>query len=147
MNSIMIIFSGTTSNKFKFSDDIQQRDDQRKVKNNANKWWYVNLQMAKWQMDWHFRTFRKYTQRDRQQPVLCTNFPLRCFVHSIAVCLRNSLMITSLALDGIPLAANYLRILSDGLVNNRNLRSLSLARCQIGDTGWLTLYNLLFSNC
>lgn len=102
--------------------------------------------MAKWQMDWHFHTFRKYARRDRQQPVLCTNFPLRCFIHSIAVCLRNSLMITSLALDGIPLAAYYLRILSDGLVNNRNLRSLSLARCRIGDTGCYILLESLRYN-
>lgn len=102
--------------------------------------------MAKWQMDWHFRTFRKCARRDRQQPVLYTNFLLRCFVHSIAVCLRNSLMITSLALDGIPLAANYLRILSDGLANNRNLRSLSLARCRIGDTGCYILLESLQHN-
>ncbi|XP_070159497.1 leucine-rich repeat-containing protein 74B isoform X2 [Polyergus mexicanus] len=102
--------------------------------------------MAKWQMDWHFRTFRKYARRDRQQPVFYTNFLLRCFVHSVAVCLRNSLMITSLALDGIPLAANYLRILSDGLANNRNLRSLSLARCRIGDTGCYILLESLQHN-
>ncbi|XP_029660438.1 protein Cep78 homolog [Formica exsecta] len=102
--------------------------------------------MAKWQMDWHFRTFRKYARRDRQQPVFYTNFLLRCFVHSVAVCLRNSLMITSLALDGIPLAANYLRILSDGLANNRNLRSLSLARCRIGDTGCYILLDNLQHN-
>jgi len=46
-------------------------------------------------------------------------------------------MITNLTLDGIPLASKYLKILGDGLANNRNLRSLSLARCRIGDTGWL----------
>ncbi|XP_050457420.1 protein Cep78 homolog [Cataglyphis hispanica] len=102
--------------------------------------------MAKWQMDWHFRTFRKCTRRDRQQPVFYTNFLLRWFVHSVAVCLENSLMITSLALDGIPLAANYLRILSDGLANNRNLRNLSLARCRIGDTGCYTLLENLQHN-
>ncbi|XP_072746978.1 uncharacterized protein [Anoplolepis gracilipes] len=97
-------------------------------------------------MDWHFRTFRKYARRDRQQPVLYTNFLLRCFVHSIAVCLRNSLMITSLTLDGIPLAINYLRILTDGLTNNRNLRNLSLARCRIGDTGCYILLESLQHN-
>ncbi|RLU15939.1 hypothetical protein DMN91_011697 [Ooceraea biroi] len=87
-------------------------------------------------MDWHsVRTFRRCARNGRQQPVLYTNFLLRCFVHSIAACLRDSLMITSLALDGIPLAPKYLKILSDGLANNRNLRSLSLARCRIGDTG------------
>lgn len=96
--------------------------------------------IAKYQMDWHSaRTFRRCMRKDRQQPVLYTNCLLRCFVHSIAVCLKNSLMITSLILDGIPLTSKYLRILGDGLANNHNLRSLSLARCQIGDAGWLKL--------
>ncbi|XP_011880233.1 PREDICTED: protein Cep78 homolog [Vollenhovia emeryi] len=51
-------------------------------------------------------------------------------------------MVTSLTLDGIPLSPKYLRILSDGLANNRNLRSLSLARCRIGDAGC----NILLEN-
>lgn len=34
---IIFSFSDTTPSKFKFSGDIQQRDDRRKVKNNANK--------------------------------------------------------------------------------------------------------------
>ncbi|XP_036147256.1 protein Cep78 homolog [Monomorium pharaonis] len=95
-------------------------------------------------MDWHSaRTFRRCTRKGRQQPILYTNYLLRCFVHSIAVCLKNSLMITSLTLDGIPLAPTYLRILGDGLANNRNLRSLSLSRCRIGDAGcYMLLENL-----
>ncbi|XP_039304854.1 protein Cep78 homolog [Solenopsis invicta] len=95
-------------------------------------------------MDWHSApTFRRCTRKGRQQPILYTNYLLRSFVHSVAVCLKNSLMITSLTLDGIPLKPKYLRILGDGLANNRNLRSLSLARCRIGDTGcYMLLENL-----
>ena len=88
------------------------------------------------------RTFRRCTRKDRRQPVLYTNCLLQCFVHSIADCLKNSLMITNLTLDGIPLASKYLRILADGLVNNRNLRNLSLARCRIGDMGSLKFKNI-----
>ncbi|KYM84599.1 Protein Cep78 like protein [Atta colombica] len=86
------------------------------------------------------------TRKDRQQPVLYTNCLLQCFVHSIADCLKNSLMITNLTLDGIPLASKYLRILADGLVNNRNLRNLSLARCRIGDMGCYMLLESLQCN-
>ncbi|XP_011645138.1 protein Cep78 homolog [Pogonomyrmex barbatus] len=98
-------------------------------------------------MDWHSaRTFRRGARKDRQQPVLYTNCLLQCFVQSIAICLKNSLMITSLTLDGIPLAPKYLRIFGDGLANNRNLRSLSLARCQIDDAGCYTLLESLQCN-
>ncbi|EGI63167.1 PREDICTED: protein Cep78 homolog isoform X1 [Acromyrmex echinatior] len=98
-------------------------------------------------MDRHFtRTFRRCARKDRRQPVLYTNCLLQCFVHSIADCLKNSLMITSLILDGIPLAPKYLRILADGLVNNRNLRNLSLARCRIGDMGCYMLLESLQCN-
>jgi len=99
----------------------------------------ANRKMAKWTFcNWHSaRTFRRCTRKNRRQPVLYTNCLLRCFVHSIAVCLKNSLMIINLTLDGIPLAPKYLKILGDGLANNCNLRSLSLARCRIDDTGWL----------
>lgn len=87
-------------------------------------------------MDWHStRTFRRCARKEREQPVLYTNYLLRRFAQSLADCLRNSLMITSLALDGIPLPLKYLEILSDGLASNRNLQSLSLARCRIGNTG------------
>ncbi|XP_018364313.1 PREDICTED: protein Cep78 homolog [Trachymyrmex cornetzi] len=85
-------------------------------------------------------------RKDRRQPVLYTNCLLQCFVHSVADCLKNSLMITSLTLDGIPLALKYLRILADGLVNNRNLRNLSLARCRIGDMGCYMLLESLQCN-
>lgn len=108
--------------------------------NNANT--YI-LKLQKWQMDWHSTcTFRRCARRDQRQPILYRNFLLPYFVHSIAVCLRNSLMITDLILDGIPLAPKCLKILGDGLINNRNLRSLSLARCQISDAGWLLMYIL-----
>lgn len=55
-------------------------------------------------------------------------------------------MLTSLTLDDIPLAPKYLRILADGLANNRNLRSLSLARCRIGDAGCYILLESLQCN-
>ncbi|KYN06888.1 PREDICTED: protein Cep78 homolog isoform X2 [Cyphomyrmex costatus] len=98
-------------------------------------------------MDWHSaRIFRRCARKDRRQPVLYTNSLLQCFVHSVAVCLKNSLMITSLTLDGIPLAPKYLRILADGLANNHNLRSLSLARCRIGDMGCYMLLESLQCN-
>ncbi|XP_077269554.1 uncharacterized protein LOC143901277 [Temnothorax americanus] len=98
-------------------------------------------------MDWHSaRTFRRCARKDRRQPVFYTNCLLRCFVHSVAVCLKNSLMITNLTLDGIPLTPKYLRILSDGLANNRNLRSLSLAKCRIGDAGCYMLLESLQCN-
>ncbi|XP_012230152.1 protein Cep78 homolog [Linepithema humile] len=99
-------------------------------------------------MDWHSTcTFRRCARRDQQQPSLYMNFLLPYFVHSIAVCLRNSLMITNLILDGIPLAPKCLKILSDGLISNRNLRSLSLARCRISDAGCdILLENLQYNS-
>ncbi|XP_018348887.1 PREDICTED: protein Cep78 homolog [Trachymyrmex septentrionalis] len=92
------------------------------------------------------RKLWRCARKDRRQPVLYTNCLLQCFVHSVADCLKNSLMITSLILDGIPLTPKYLRILADGLVNNRNLRNLSLARCRIGDMGCYMLLESLQCN-
>ncbi|XP_025158234.1 centrosomal protein of 78 kDa [Harpegnathos saltator] len=112
------------------------QDCKDKNSSRSFEWTYKICILRNGKTDWHSaRTFRKYARKDQQQPALYTNFLLRCFVQSLAVCLRNSLMITSLELDGIPLAPKYIKILSDGLASNRNLRSLSLIRCQIGDAG------------
>lgn len=64
-----------------------------------------------------------------------TNFLVRCLVDAIAVHAGNSGRLVSIVLDGIPLSSRYLDILCSGLADNRNLRDLSLSRCQIGDAG------------
>lgn len=140
----------TTRSKFELAGDAatkrQSKEELKNMKMAKND--DINSQIVKWQMDWHSaRTFRRCARKDRRQPVLYTNCLLQCFVHSVAVCLKNSLMITILTLDGIPLAPKYLRILADGLANNRNLQNLSLARCRIGDMGSLKFVKYLnFSN-
>ncbi|XP_043488568.1 protein Cep78 homolog [Polistes fuscatus] len=86
----------------------------------------------------------RYRAKDQQQqPILYTNFLLRCFLNSITICVKESTALKSLVLDGIPLSPKYLRLLCDGFVNNISLDNLSLPRCNIGDTGCDMLLNSL----
>ncbi|XP_046739701.1 protein Cep78 homolog isoform X2 [Diprion similis] len=77
------------------------------------------------------------------EPVLYTNFILRCFVDAISTCAGKSLVITSLTLDGIPLPIKYLGPLCEGLKCAKNLTALRLPRCRIGDTGCDLVLNVL----
>ncbi|XP_066598590.1 centrosomal protein of 78 kDa-like [Prorops nasuta] len=60
--------------------------------------------------------------------------------------MMNSRAITTLILDGIPLPLKYINILAEGLLHNRNLKSLSLARCEIGDLGCDVILHSLENN-
>ncbi|KAF7382351.1 hypothetical protein HZH68_015270 [Vespula germanica] len=87
---------------------------------------------------------RRYRAKEQQQqPIIYTNFLLRCLLNSIMICTRESSALKSLVLDGIPLSPKYLRILCDGFVNNISLENLSLPKCSIGDTGCDMLLNAL----
>ncbi|XP_076235770.1 uncharacterized protein LOC143180121 [Calliopsis andreniformis] len=91
-------------------------------------------------------TFRRCRGKDRTWPILYTNFLLRCLVDSVAVFTRDSLSITSLSLDGIPLPPKYINILCSGLRTNWRLTHLSLAKCRIGDVGCNLLLECLRNN-
>ena len=64
----------------------------------------------------------------------------------MAVFTRDSTSITSITLDGIPLATKYLSILCTGLQSNRRLTILSLTGCRIGDIGCDLLLGCLRNN-
>ncbi|XP_046417689.1 protein Cep78 homolog isoform X2 [Neodiprion fabricii] len=86
----------------------------------------------------------KFRRRLRsREPMLYTNFILRCFVDAISSCIGKSPVITSLTLDGIPLPTKYLGPLCEGLKCAKNLTALRLPRCRIGDTGCDLVLNVL----
>ncbi|XP_017795925.1 PREDICTED: uncharacterized protein LOC108577299 [Habropoda laboriosa] len=91
-------------------------------------------------------TSRRCKGNDRVWPVFYTNFLVRCLVDSIAVSTRDSSTLTSIILDGIPLASKYLNILCSGLNNNEKLMNLSLTQCLIGDVGCDLLLGSLRNN-
>ncbi|XP_024936356.1 centrosomal protein of 78 kDa [Cephus cinctus] len=66
-------------------------------------------------------------------PVVLTRFLLEWLSHSVAQCVRNSVALTSLELEGIPFPADCLAVLSVGLASSQSLEHLSLQRCYIGD--------------
>ncbi|XP_078044175.1 uncharacterized protein LOC144473813 [Augochlora pura] len=65
---------------------------------------------------------------------------------SLAICVRDSPRIVSIAIDGIPLSSKYLDILCTGLRNNDRLAYLSLIKCRIGDVGCGMLLESLANN-
>ncbi|XP_035737296.1 protein Cep78 homolog isoform X2 [Vespa mandarinia] len=110
---------------------IYSRSRRRKVREKINN-------EEKLETLWRYRA-----KEQQQQPILYTNFLLRCLLNSIMICTRESSALKSLILDGIPLSPKYLRILCDGFVNNITLENLSLPKCSIGDTGCDMLLNAL----
>lgn len=109
-----LFLSDTTPSKFKLAGECPDKGtiEGRELKNktmakNDKIYKLANCKMANG-LAFCSHVLRRYTRKDRRQPVLYTNCLLRCFVHSVAVCLKNSLMITSLTFDGIPLAPKYL---------------------------------------
>lgn len=85
-------------------------------------------------------------KESRAQPVVYTNFLLRCLADAVAVSVRDSSVVASITLDGIPLAPRYLNILCSGLKDNETLVNLSLTRCRIGDAGCDLLLDSLTNN-
>lgn len=67
-------------------------------------------------------------------PVVFTRFLLEWLTHSVAQCVRNSPVLTSLELEGIPLPPDCLAVLCVGISSTKTLRHLSLAKCYIGDS-------------
>ncbi|KAI4497637.1 hypothetical protein M0802_007177 [Mischocyttarus mexicanus] len=110
---------------------IYSRSKRRKVREKINN-------QEKLETLWRYRA-----KEQQQQPILYSNFLLRCFLNSIMICVKESSALKSLVLDGIPLSPKYLRLLCDGFINNHSLENLVLAKCNIGDTGCDMLLNSL----
>ena len=68
-------------------------------------------------------------------PVVLTRFVLEWLSHSVAQCVRNSPVLTSLELEGIPFPPDCLAVLCVGLSSTKTLRHLSLSKCYVGDGG------------
>lgn len=66
-------------------------------------------------------------------PVVLTRYLLEWLSHSVSQCIRNSSVLTSLELEGIPLPPDCLAVLCVGLSNTSCLKHLSLFKCYIGD--------------
>ncbi|XP_048513405.1 centrosomal protein of 78 kDa [Athalia rosae] len=66
-------------------------------------------------------------------PVVLTRFLLEWLSHSVSQCVRNSPVLTSLELEGIPLPPDCLAVLCVGLAATGTLKNFSLQRCRIGD--------------
>lgn len=66
-------------------------------------------------------------------PVVLTRYLLELLSHSVSQCIRNSSVLTTLELEGIPLPSDCLAVLCVGLANTSCLRHLSLFKCYIGD--------------
>ncbi|XP_043682727.1 protein Cep78 homolog [Vespula pensylvanica] len=125
------IIGGIARNRDLVEILIYSRSRRRKVREKINN-------EEKLEALWRYRA-----KEQQQQPIIYTNFLLRCLLNSIMICTRESSALKSLVLDGIPLSPKYLRILCDGFVNNISLENLSLPKCSIGDTGCDMLLNAL----
>ncbi|XP_068993859.1 centrosomal protein of 78 kDa [Neodiprion pinetum] len=66
-------------------------------------------------------------------PAILTRFLLEWLSHSVGQCVRNSPVLTSLELEGIPLPPDCLAVLCVGLASTNTLKHFSLQRCRIGD--------------
>ena len=64
-----------------------------------------------------------------------TRYLVECLMHSLAQCVRNSTVLTSLVLEGIPIPSDCLAALCVGIASTKTLQNLSLQRCYIGDNG------------
>lgn len=88
-----------------------------------------------------FDTEKKCRRRKRSATELseiCTKFTFTRTVNTIAHALAHNARLTALALDGLPLAdGRYVERLAHGLEQHagQQLRSLSFARCGLGDDG------------
>ncbi|KAK2583170.1 hypothetical protein KPH14_009192 [Odynerus spinipes] len=125
------IIGGIARNRDLTEITIYSRSRRRKVRERINS-------QEKLETLWRYRA-----KELQQQPIIYTNLLLRCLLNSIAICARESSALKSLVLDGIPLSSKYLRILCDGLFNNRSLQYVALPKCAIGDTGCDMVLNAL----
>lgn len=66
---------------------------------------------------------------------LWTAHILSSLLKSLSACVRRSLVITCLELDGLPIGAEYLEPLLEALRKNKSLKILSFAHCPIRDNG------------
>uniref|UniRef100_A0A6V7M231 Centrosomal protein of 78 kDa n=1 Tax=Bracon brevicornis TaxID=1563983 RepID=A0A6V7M231_9HYME len=69
----------------------------------------------------------------RKAPLSLTRYLLEWLSHSLAQCLKNSQVLTSLEIEGIPLPDDCLATLCVGIAATESLKHLSLQRCCIGD--------------
>lgn len=68
-------------------------------------------------------------------PVVLTRYLLEWLSQSVGQCMRNSLSLTHLELEGIPFPPDCIAVLCVGLSGTQTLHHLSLRRCYIGDNG------------
>ncbi|XP_043257710.1 centrosomal protein of 78 kDa [Colletes gigas] len=66
-------------------------------------------------------------------PVVLSRYLLEWLSHSVAQCVRNSPVLTSLELEGIPFPPDCMAVLCVGLSHTQTLHYLSFQRCYIGD--------------
>ncbi|XP_076658314.1 uncharacterized protein LOC143362219 [Halictus rubicundus] len=66
-------------------------------------------------------------------PVVLSRYLLEWMCHSVGQCVRNSPVLTSLELEGIPFPPDCLTVLCVGLSHTKTLRYLSFQRCYVGD--------------
>ncbi|XP_076279349.1 uncharacterized protein LOC143208648 [Lasioglossum baleicum] len=66
-------------------------------------------------------------------PVVLSRYLLEWMCHSVGQCVRNSPVLTTLELEGIPFPPDCLTVLCVGLSHTKTLRYLSLQRCYVGD--------------
>ncbi|XP_043501419.1 centrosomal protein of 78 kDa-like [Polistes fuscatus] len=95
--------------------------------------------------------------RSKKGPGVLTQCLLEWLSHSIGQCVRNSLSLTHLELEGIPFPTDCLAVLCVGLAGTETLEHLSFQRCYIGDAGCelvcraitdvRTIRSLNFSDC
>lgn len=68
-----------------------------------------------------------------KSPIILSRYLLEWLTHSIAQCVRNSISLTRLEIEGIPLPPDCLAALCVGIAGTVTLKHLSLQRCYIGD--------------
>ncbi|XP_041973253.1 uncharacterized protein LOC121728960 [Aricia agestis] len=78
-----------------------------------------------------------------KRAVILTNFMLNNLIEALSELLRNSTLLESLLLEGLPLKIPYLNPLCDAILANSSLQHLFLPRCLIGDAGCMALCKMV----
>ncbi|KAK4879677.1 hypothetical protein RN001_007823 [Aquatica leii] len=85
--------------------------------------------------NYEINTEEKARKMKKPSPVLWTDYILKFLTKSLGCCIKNSQVLSSLELDGIPMYLEYLELLLHNLRYSRSVKVLSFKRCQINDCG------------
>ncbi|KAL3282498.1 hypothetical protein HHI36_005680 [Cryptolaemus montrouzieri] len=95
----------------------------------------IRSRMSNYQFLHDIDTEDKARRMRRKYGSLWTDYILNSLVRALSYSIKNTQVLTSLELDGLPMFGHYLDELLKALKENKTVKNLSLANCSIQDTG------------